>query len=86
MIKISPSVLAADLSRLAEDAFNTAERLREAAMSAGALKNFREEAFSYKDKVIPLMTALRQTVDKAETIIPETAWPLPSYGEMTMKQ
>jgi glutamine synthetase len=75
-----------DLSRLAEDAFNTAERLREAAMSAGALKNFREEAFSYKDKVIPLMTALRQTVDKAETIIPETAWPLPSYGEMTMKQ
>lgn len=75
-----------DLSRLAEDAFNTAERLREAAMSAGALKNFREEAFSYKDKVIPLMTVLRQTVDKAETIIPETAWPLPSYGEMTMKQ
>ena len=75
-----------DLSRLAEDAFITAEKLRDAAAHATALKNFREEAFSYKDEVIPLMTSLRATVDKAETVVPESKWPLPSYGEMTLKQ
>ena len=75
-----------DLSRLSEDAFNTAERLRDAATHAASLKDFREEAFSYKEKVIPLMTALRTSVDKAETIVPEELWPLPSYGEMTLKQ
>ncbi|MBP3376344.1 MAG: glutamine synthetase III [Clostridia bacterium] len=75
-----------DLSRLSEDAFNTAERLRDAAAHAASLKDFREEAFSYKEKVIPLMTALRTSVDKAETIVPEELWPLPSYGEMTLKQ
>ena len=75
-----------DLSRLAEDAFNTAERLRDAAIDASRLDDFTEEAFAYKDKVIPLMTALRKTVDTAETIVPEDKWPLPSYGEMTLKQ
>ena len=76
----------ADLSRLAEDAFNTAEKLAEAAKNASDLDDYKEESFSYKDKVIPLMNKLRAVVDKAETIVPEEKWPLPSYGEMTLKQ
>ena len=75
-----------DLSKLAEEAFITAGRLFDAAKNASALDNFRDEALAYKDKVIPLMNSLRETVDKAETIIPEAKWPLPSYGEMTLKQ
>ena len=76
----------ADLSRLAEDAFNTAEKLAGEAKTASALSDYKDEAFSYKDKVIPLMNKLREAVDKAETIVPEEKWPLPSYGEMTLKQ
>ena len=76
----------ADLSRLAEDAFTTAEKLAGEAKAASALANYKDEAFSYKDKVIPLMNKLREAVDKAETIVPEEKWPLPSYGEMTLKQ
>ena len=76
----------ADLSRLAEDAFTTAEKLAGEAKTASALANYKDEAFSYKDKVIPLMNKLREAVDKAETIVPEEKWPLPSYGEMTLKQ
>ncbi len=76
----------ADLSRLAEDAFTTAEKLAGAAKSASALDDYKDEAFSYKDKVIPLMNKLREAVDKAETVVPEAKWPLPSYGEMTLKQ
>ena len=75
-----------DLSRLAEDAFITAEKLSDAAKTASSLKDYKEEAFYYKDNVIPLMNSLRQAVDKAETIVPEAKWPLPSYGEMTLKQ
>ena len=75
-----------DLSRLAEDAFNTAEKLFDAAKKASALDDYKDEAFSYKDKVIPLMNSLRETVDRAESVIPESKWPLPSYGEMTLKQ
>ena len=76
----------ADLSRLAEDAFTTAEKLAAEAKSASALDDCKAEAFSYKDKVIPLMNKLREAVDSAEAIVPEEKWPLPSYGEMTLKQ
>ena len=41
---------------------------------------------AYKNNVIPLMEKLREIVDAMETIVPSYAWPLPSYGEMTMKQ
>ncbi len=76
----------ADLSRLAEDAFTTAEKLAAEANNASALGDCKDEAFSYKNKVIPLMNKLREAVDSAEAIVPEEKWPLPSYGEMTLKQ
>ncbi len=76
----------ADLSSLSSAAFETAERLKAAALSADAELDFRKSAFSYKDKVIPLMNTLRRTVDSAEALVPSSLWPLPSYGEMTLKQ
>ena len=45
-----------------------------------------DSALAYKNNVIPLMTKLRETVDEMEGIVPSKLWPLPSYGEMTMKQ
>ncbi len=76
----------ADLSSLAAAAFNTADKLRAAALAASGEQDFRTSAFAYKDKVIPLMNALREAVDSAEALIPSDLWPLPSYGEMTLKQ
>jgi glutamine synthetase len=35
-----------------------------------------------RDNVIPAMTALRETGDTLETIIPHATWPLPTYREM----
>ncbi|MFN3653691.1 MAG: glutamine synthetase III [Armatimonadota bacterium] len=40
------------------------------------------EARYYCDQVIPVMNALRATVDELETIIPDHDWPLPTYPEM----
>ena len=76
----------ADLSSLAAEAFDVADKLKSAAQAAESEADFKVSAFSYKDKVIPLMNRLRTAVDKAETIVPSDLWPLPSYGEMTLKQ
>jgi glutamine synthetase len=78
------------LSDLNARTYDLAEKLKSAAISANLerthKKHYAESAMSYKDNVIPLMNALRKTVDEMEGIVPSKIWPLPSYGEMTMKQ
>ncbi len=78
--------LIGELSGYACRAYDIAEKLRSAAISAAAESDCKVSAFAYKDKVIPLMNQLRATVDAAEELVPSDVWPLPSYGEMTMKQ
>jgi glutamine synthetase len=36
----------------------------------------------FRDKVVPAMTALRETGDNLECIVPHDVWPLPTYREM----
>jgi glutamine synthetase len=36
----------------------------------------------FRDKVIPAMTALRESGDNLEGIVPYDLWPLPTYREM----
>ena len=76
----------ADLSILATEAFETADKLKRAASDAANEPDFKISAFAYKEKVIPLMNSLRRAVDSAEALVPSDLWPLPSYGEMTLKQ
>ena len=45
-------------------------------------KDFEKAAFFIKDKIIPLMTSLREAVDEAETICASKYWPVPTYGEI----
>ncbi len=75
-----------DLSTLASEAFETADKLTAAAHAAEKESDFKLSAFAYKEKVIPLMNTLRGAVDAAESLVPSSLWPLPSYGEMTLKQ
>ena len=74
------------LSRLARTAYEKAERLKDSAETAAEIAPCNESAFAYKEKVVPLMNELRAAVDEAEGIVPADLWPLPSYGDMTMKQ
>ena len=74
------------LSELEMDAYATAKGISSAIDEAMALKRAPDVAVAYKDKVIPLMNKLRAAVDAMEAIVPSKIWPLPSYGEMTMKQ
>jgi glutamine synthetase len=78
------------LSELNAKAYDLAEQIKAAAFEADAertlKKRYDASAQAYKNNVIPLMDALRAAVDEMEGIVPSALWPLPSYGEMTMKQ
>jgi glutamine synthetase len=44
--------------------------------------DLRAEVTHFHDDVIPAMTALRETADQMESILPDDLWPLPTYREM----
>ena len=44
--------------------------------------DLRAEVTHFHDDVIPAMTALRETADLIEVILPDDLWPLPTYREM----
>jgi len=41
-----------------------------------------EHARDYKDVIIPLMDELRAIADKLETMVDESLWPMPTYGDL----
>jgi glutamine synthetase len=41
-----------------------------------------KHAKHFRDKIVPAMTALRETGDSLESIVPHDLWPLPTYREM----
>ncbi len=74
------------LSTLNLCAYELAKKIKAEADGAEDNKNAAEMANAYKDNVLPIMSELRRAVDEMEGIVPSSLWPLPSYGEMTMKQ
>ena len=78
------------LSSLNARAYELAAKLKAAAQVAAEerakTRKYMDSALAYKTNVIPLMEQLREVVDEMEGIVPSKLWPLPSYGEMTMKQ
>ena len=49
---------------------------------AGKITNAKEQAFFYKDTVMPAMEALRTPADELEMIVDKAMWPIPTYGEL----
>ena len=45
-------------------------------------KNSMQQACYYRDKVIPLMSELRDAADEIEGFVGEKYWPYPTYGEL----
>jgi glutamine synthetase len=41
-----------------------------------------QEIGDWTHKVLPALLSLRKTVDALETVVPNDAWPLPTYQEM----
>lgn len=53
--------------------------------AAAEITDIREQAFYYKDTVVPAMAALRAPIDELEMIVDSSLWPVPSYGELTFE-
>ena len=49
---------------------------------AKKIKDQRELAFFYKDKILPIMEALRTPADKLEMLVDKKDWPIPTYADL----
>lgn len=47
-----------------------------------AIKNHKERAFFFKEKVVPAMNELRGHIDSLERIVDAKVWPVPNYSEL----
>ena len=77
--------LIAKLSALNAKAYAELETLRQVDAEVTALNGYEERAEVCRDRVLPAMKALRQTVDEMETMTASEYWPLPTYGDMMFK-
>ncbi len=73
------------LSDLNAKAYAKVAELRLAEAEAAKISDSEKMAEAYKDKVLPLMSELREVVDKMEMLTASDYWPLPSYGDMMFR-
>ena len=79
--------LIARLSALLTETWHATEALAE---QVAALRAHREDgdevrAFYAMEHVLPAMAALRASVDGMEVLTDRTAWPMPTYGDLTYR-
>lgn len=66
-----------------EKAYTALENLKEIEKEGQAMgDNAKEQAFFYRDKVVPAMESLRAPVDELETMVDKNCWPMPVYSEL----
>ena len=73
------------LSALNEKAYEDLEALKRVDAEAAAIGDVVTCAEAYRDKVIPAMNALRESVDAMETLTAAEYWPMPTYGDMMFR-
>jgi glutamine synthetase len=73
------------LSPLLTSAYGNLTKLEAAVGKAQVVTGSVKMAEAYRDKVIPLMQALRKDVDGLETIVPRDMWPVPPYSDLLFK-
>ncbi len=56
--------------------------LEEAVKAASAIEEVHECAYAYQSKVFVQMGLLRADGDKLETLVDESLWPMPTYGDL----
>ena len=72
------SEVGAELSKV----LKAVENLEKVTAEAKALPFGKDQAVSYRDRVVPAMTLLREPVDKLETLVDKRMWPVPTYEDL----
>ncbi len=73
------------LSECVADAYENVELLGKEEAVAASLTDAKARAEYYVSRVIPLMDALRASVDKMEVLTASEFWPVPTYGDMMFR-
>jgi glutamine synthetase len=71
-----------ELAQGAELISDYIDRLKKARHQASLRNDGPDQAFAYRDAVIPVMNDLRAVSDKMEQLVGYDYWPLPSYNDM----
>ncbi len=70
------------LARLTDSAYESATDLDRALQNAQALTDNQKKADYFCHTIVPIMDALRASVDGAELLCAKGDWPYPSYGQL----
>ena len=73
------------ISDLLAEAESAKEKLKEARSICMVIKDTREKAEAYREKVVPAMEELRVPIDKLEKIVDKNFWPVPTYGDLVFE-
>ena len=71
-----------EISRLQAKAYESVKKLEKALVSALKIDDATKQAVYYKTKILSTMQALRDSVDRLETIVSCDYWPFPTYGDL----
>lgn len=74
--------LSAKISKLISEAVERVEHLESEVNEVNALSETYTRAAAYKERVLPAMSLLRETVDELETRTAKERWPYPSYADI----
>ena len=79
---VAEEKLLRDLALLLQSIVGKQVALKKALEKVERETNFLRRACCYRDVVLPAMAELRAAVDAAEEVTDESAWPMPSYGDL----
>ena len=87
-IRVDASVENELLSRLTaanRELFSLTASLKMAVASSEREKDVLKKATEYHDIILKLMSDIRKYADSAESVVPDSYWPYPSYGDLLFK-
>ena len=74
--------IAKKLNELADDLYDSIERLEQRITEANAVKEIQAQAEFFHDKVLAEMDIMRSVADEIELNMPASKWPIPAYSEI----
>ena len=77
--------LVARLTAANKEIFTLTASLKSAVASAECSRDIFEKASEYRNNILTLMADIRKYADSAESVMPKTYWPYPTYGDLLFK-
>ncbi len=74
-------IILKDVSKLLKEAKDVTLKLSKLEKEAFKYTG-KEQAYFYKDKVVPTMESLRKPIDSLEQLVGKEYWPVPSYSQL----